>query len=90
MNDSVAEGFRFDFDEIWEIVTSVQVVRGNAVYRIEVVRNLKDANPKFSVHYFSRSDGVWRRGGDFGAVFADTAERALSQGLGFIRDASRA
>jgi hypothetical protein len=82
--NSVAEGFRFDFDEIWETATSVEILRGDTAYRIEVLRDLKNPNPQFSVHYFSRSGGLWRAA-YFGSIHAHTAEGALSQGLGFIR-----
>ena len=80
----VAEGFRFDFDELWEIVSSVQAVRGDTVYKIEVLLNLKNASPQYSVRYFIRSNDAWKTF-NFGAVFADTPELALSQGLGFVK-----
>lgn len=85
--DSVAERFRSDFDEMWEIVAAVRVERRETVYRIEVVRNLRDTSPQFSVHYFSRSGKAWRTD-DFGAVFAKTPKSALAQGLGFIRSST--
>jgi len=97
MADEVLEYYSKVFDEVYEVVRTVDIIHDDKFYRFEVVRGYTNTNVPYTVHAWVQDDVkveeddepkcVWIQDNSQPWVACESAEGALSQALGFLADA---
>ena len=79
------------FHEVYEIVSTVELVHDQRVYRVEILRSYTRRDDHYSSHaYMREDDGGFHRWMPLtiGGVYSDSADGAIARTIGFLRGRS--